>query len=279
MSEFFQSWLALYQDPMFLKFPVATLAISVGSFLVFALPWTLLAWLDPKWAQPYKIQQKPFQVAKYFWPNIARICINSTVMLLILVLVWPLLRFVNMGTGPAPAWYVFVFQITLFLLLDDFLFYWMHRYLHENKWLLRNVHSVHHRIKNTSALDGNYFHWLEFVMIGSLAIVGPILLGSHLYVLYAWIIIRNLEAADGHAGYDFPWNPLRFLPLYDGPVYHDFHHSRFKGNYAGALHYVDRFFGTYIKEYLDYKKNHRYPKKSTATVTSAQEQEKSDALG
>ena len=86
--------------------------------------------------------------------------------------------------------------------------------------------------------------------------VGPIILGSHLYVIYAWIIIRNLEAADGHAGYDFPWNPLRFLPLYDGPVYHDFHHSRFKGNYAGALHYVDRYFGTYIKEYLAYKKPH-----------------------
>jgi sterol desaturase/sphingolipid hydroxylase (fatty acid hydroxylase superfamily) len=261
VTDFFQSWLALYQDPMFLKFPVATLALSVGSFLVIALPWTLLAWLDPKWAQPYKIQQKPFQVAKYFWPNLARITINSLMMLLVLVLAWPVLRFANIGTGPVPAWYVFVFQIIFFLILDDFLFYWMHRYMHENKWMLRHVHSVHHRIKNTCALDGNYFHWLEFVMIGSLAMVGPILIGCHLYVLYVWIIIRNIEAADGHAGYDFPWNPLRFLPLYDGPVYHDFHHARFKGNYAGALHYVDQFYGTYIKDYLDYKKNHIYPVK------------------
>lgn len=111
MTEFLQDWLALYQEPMFWKFPVATLALSVGAFLVFALPWTVLAWFDPQWAQPYKIQQKPF---------------------------------------------------------------------------------------------------------------------------------------------------------YDGPVYHDFHHARFKGNYAGALHYVDGFFGTYIKEYLDYKKQHRYPSASKA---------------
>ena len=257
VSDFFSDWIALYQDPMFLQFPIATLALSVGSFLLFALPWTLLAWVDPLWARPYKIQKKPFQVRTYFWPNIARITINSSMMLVLLILAWPLLRFNNIHLGEVPPWYVWVMQIGFFLLLDDFLFYWMHRWMHKNKWVLRHIHSVHHRIKNTCALDGNYFHWVEFVLIGSLAMVGPILLGCHLYVLYLWIIIRNLEAADGHAGYDLPWNPLRFLPLYDGPVYHDFHHARFKGNYAGALHYVDRYFGTYIKEYLDYKRDHK----------------------
>lgn len=264
MSDLYQHWLALYQDPMFLQLPVATLALSVGSFLLFAAPWTLLAWIDPLWARPYKIQQKPFQVTTYFWPNLARITLNSTMMLLLLLLTWPLLRLSNIHSGDIPAWYIWVLQIAFFLLLDDFLFYWMHRWFHENKWILKNIHSVHHRIRNTCALDGNYFHWVEFVLIGSLAMVGPILVGCHLYVLYAWIIIRNLEAADGHAGYDFPWNPLRFLPLYDGPVYHDFHHARFKGNYAGALHYVDRYFGTYIKEYLDYKASHTYPKAKSA---------------
>ena len=97
VTEFFQAWLALYQDPVFfegavlregltfLEFPLATLALSVGTFLVIALPWTLLAWLDPKWARPYKIQNKPFQVAKYFWPNIARITLNSIMMFLVLI--------------------------------------------------------------------------------------------------------------------------------------------------------------------------------------------------
>lgn len=44
---------------------------------------------------------------------------------------------------------VILAQLVFFVLLDDFLYYWMHRYMHENKWLLRNVHSVHHRIRNT----------------------------------------------------------------------------------------------------------------------------------
>jgi sterol desaturase/sphingolipid hydroxylase (fatty acid hydroxylase superfamily) len=261
MIELFEVMLGFYEDPMFFQFPVMTLLLSVGAFLAIALPWTLLAWIDPDWAKPYKIQQKPFQVREYFLPNLARITINSCAMLIILVLVWPLLRLSSIHAGEIPPWYVWVLQIIFFLLLDDFLYYLMHRWMHENKWMLRNVHSVHHRIRNTSALDGNYFHWLEFVLTASLAIIGPLLVGCHLYVLYVWIIIRNIEAADGHAGYDFPWNPLRFLPLYDGPVYHDFHHARFKGNYAGALHYLDRYFDTYIKEYLRYRKNHVYPRR------------------
>ena len=44
---------SIYNDPMFLKFPIATLALSIGTFLMIATPWTLLAWLDPDWAKSY----------------------------------------------------------------------------------------------------------------------------------------------------------------------------------------------------------------------------------
>lgn len=250
---FINDWLTFYENPWFWQFPAATLLLSVVAFLVFALPWTLLAFIDPAWARPYKIQQKAFQVSRYFWPNMGRIVMNSSIMFLLLIFSWPLIKHSPIQAGTMPAWYVVALQIIFFILLDDFLYYWMHRYMHENKWLLKHVHSVHHRIRNTCALDGNYFHWLEFVMTGSLALVGPMLVGAHIYVLYGWIILRQLEAADGHAGYDFRWNPLHWLPLYQGPVYHDFHHAKFKGNYAGFLPYLDRFWGTYVKEYLAYR--------------------------
>ena len=253
MSTLFTDWLALYQDPMFLKFPVAAMVLSVGAFLVTALPWTLLAWIDPPWARRYKIQQKPFQIAEFFWPGIFRILKNSIILFLLLVLFWPLLRLGNIHGGDVPEWYVWVIQLVAFIFIDDFLFYWAHRLMHENKWLLRKVHSVHHRIRNTCALDGMYMHWFEHVVISTLTLTAPLILGCHLYVLYAWVIIRGIEGADGHSGYDAPWNLLRYLPFYDGAIYHDFHHARIRGNYAGALHYVDRFFGTYVTEYLEYK--------------------------
>ena len=72
-----------------------------------------------------------------------------------------------------------------------------------NKWLLKNIHSVHHRIRNTCGINGNYMHWVEYVLTASLTLLGPILIGAHIYVIWIWVIIRQFEGADGHIGMTF----------------------------------------------------------------------------
>lgn len=241
------SWLVTsYQDPLLIRFPLVTLSLSLLAFLLFALPWTLLAWFDPAWARPYRIQDKPFRVASYLPETLRRIALNSLIILILLLISWPLLRLSGVHDGPTPGIFTFVWQILLFIFLDDFLYYWMHRAMHENRWLLKNVHAVHHRIRNPSAIAGNHFHWIELVMTAGLALVGPLLVGAHVAVVWVWIVIRQLEAADGHTGYHFPWDPLHWLPFYQGAAPHDFHHSRFQGNYAGFLPIWDQVFKTAI---------------------------------
>lgn len=245
--------LALYQAPMFWAFPVATLVLSLVAFLVFALPWTYLAWRDPAWAKPYKIQQRPFYVERFFWPTLARMAINAAIMFVLLVVAWPVLRLSSIHLGELPAWWVVVMQFVFFILLDDFLYYWMHRAMHHVP-ALRRAHLVHHRPQTPFALTGNYFHWFEFVATGTLALVGPLVVGAHLYVVYGWIIFRQLQAADGHAGYDFGLrNPMAWIPSYHGPVYHDFHHAEGEGNYAGFLSHVDHIGDTFAPTYLRYQ--------------------------
>lgn len=241
-------------DPWFWLFPAATLGISFVAFMTFALPWTLLAYLEPKWLKPYRIQAKTIEVRGTFWPSIYHSIKNTAVVFLLLLLMWPLIKQTGIHTGGLPNALIIVLQIVFFILLDDFLYYWMHRYFHENKFFMRHVHSVHHRIKNTCAINGNYMHWFEFACTSGLILIGPILLSSHLYVVWIWVVIRQFEAADGHMGYDIPWNPARLFLIYHGPVYHDFHHAKFRGNYAGFLSYLDGVLGkTHIKQYLDYK--------------------------
>jgi len=248
-------WLNFYQDPWFWQFPITTIAISTGTFVAFAIPWTWIAWKNPKSLRKYKIQDKEFEMDKYFWPSIGRLFTNNLAMLALLVLAWPLIKLTGIHMGELPPWYIIVAQIIFFIFMDDFLYYWMHRYFHENKWLLKHVHSVHHRIRNTCGINGNYMHWIEFSATASLMLLGPVLIGAHLYVVWIWVVIRQFEAVDGHAGYDIPWNPAHWLPVYEGPVYHDFHHAKFKGNYAGFLPYLDRFMGnTYVADYLSYLK-------------------------
>ncbi len=258
VSYFLETWSSFYQDPWFWQFPMTTLAISASIFLLFALPWTLIAWKDPESLRKYKIQDKAFELDKFFWPSIGRMLINNLILVALLIVSWPIIKLSGVHNGELPVWYIIVAQIIFFIFMDDFLYYWMHRWFHENKFLLKHVHSVHHRIRNTCGINGNYMHWIEFSATATLMLLGPMLIGAHLYVVWIWVVIRQFEAVDGHAGYDIPWNPAHWLPLYEGPVYHDFHHAKFKGNYAGFLPYLDRFMGnTYVKEYLTYLKGKR----------------------
>jgi len=249
-----QDYASIFHDPWFWLFPVSTLAISFCAFMIFALPWTLLAYIEPNWLKPYRIQAKPINVKTTFWPSIYHSIKNTLVVFVMLILIWPFIKHTGIHQGDMPNGFVVIAQLIFFILLDDFLYYWMHRYFHENKFLMRHVHSVHHRIKNTCAINGNYMHWFEFACTSALILIGPILLSSHLYVVWIWVIIRQFEAADGHMGYDIPWNPARLFLIYHGPVYHDFHHAKFKGNYSGFLSYLDGILGnTYIKQYLNYR--------------------------
>lgn len=258
VSYFLETWSSFYQDPWFWQFPMTTLAISASIFLLFALPWTLIAWKEPESLRKYKIQDKAFELDKFFWPSMGRMLINNLILVALLIVSWPIIKLSGVHNGELPVWYIIVAQIIFFIFMDDFLYYWMHRWFHENKFLLKHVHSVHHRIRNTCGINGNYMHWIEFSATATLMLLGPMLIGAHLYVVWIWVVIRQFEAVDGHAGYDIPWNPAHWLPLYEGPVYHDFHHAKFKGNYAGFLPYLDRFMGnTYVKEYLTYLKGKR----------------------
>lgn len=269
-----EAWLGFYQDEWFWQFPVTTMLISNGVFLALAIPWTWIAWADPKALRKYKIQNKPFEVKKFFFPSLARLVVNNFMLALLLIISWPLVKHSNVHLGELPAWYFIIAQIVFFIFLDDFLYYWMHRYFHENKWLLKHVHSVHHRVRNTCGINGNYMHWIEFSATASLMLLGPILIGAHLYVIWIWVALRQFEAVDGHAGYDIPWNPAHWLPVYEGPVYHDFHHAKFKGNYAGFLPYLDKYMGnTYIDNYLKYlkaKKHGMSPQEAALAIETKQ---------
>lgn len=246
--------LAMYQEERFFYVGVCSALLSIVAFLVFALPWTWLAHKNPESLRKYRVQGKDFPVGRWLMPSLGRFTFNNLVSFLGVLLAWPVMRLSGMHMGELPPWYVMVGQIVFFIVLDDFLYYWMHRTLH-TPWLYKHVHSVHHRITTPFALTGNYMHVVEFMLTSTLVMLGPSIVGAHVVTLWAWIVFRQFEAADGHSGYDVPWNPGLLFPFYKGPAYHDFHHRRFFGNYAGFFAYLDRLFGgTYSKGYEEYRR-------------------------
>ncbi len=258
--------LATYQDPRFLLVAVITVLISMAAFLIFAAPLTWLAARNPAWAQRWRIQNSRgarglsqaeaqsrgilIQGPEMVRLSLRQWLINNVWMFTGAVAAWPLMSLSAIHTGPLPALWVLALQLLFCIYLDDFLYYWMHRAMH-GRFLLKHVHGRHHRVLAPWAITGHYMHPIEYVLTGSLAFLGPALLGAHVVLLWVWIIFRQWEAAEGHCGYAFPWSPTRGLPGSHGALHHDFHHARVRGNYAGFLGIWDRVFGTEVRNYRE----------------------------
>lgn len=240
---------ARYADPLFGWVVLGGSAVSMASFLAFALPLTWIAWRRPAWSARWRIQTQPADVARWFGPSLRAWLRNNAVLLALLVVTWPAWgHLVTIQVGPWPPSWVVVGQLLLFVYLDDALYWLLHRAMHTG-WLYRTIHRHHHRITRPCAISGHDMHPVEFVLTAALMLVGPMLLGVHVGVLYVWIGFRQLEAAEGHGGFHIPFSPLSWLPGGHGAAFHDAHHARFHGNYAGILGWIDGVLGTYSKGY------------------------------
>lgn len=248
---------------MFWWVPMGTVLLSMVAFITFAAPLTWIAARQPAWARRYRIPNTRgaelseaeaerrnilIQGPRMVRLSLQRWVINNLWMFAAAVAAWPLMRLAGIHLGPLPSWWVLILQFLFCLYLDDFLYYWLHRSMHQ-RFLLKHVHGLHHRVLAPWAITGHYMHPIEYVLTGSLAFLGPALLGAHVALLWAWIIFRQWEAAEGHAGYAFPWSPTHWLPGSDGALHHDYHHARVRGNYGGFLPLWDRVFGTLVKDY------------------------------
>jgi len=137
----------------------------------------------------------------------------------------------------------------------DFLYYWMHRFKHEIRWMWAD-HSVHHsgnrmnvfmnfRLGWTGLIVGTWLMHMPLVLVGfpPSAVITTYALSL---VWQAWIHTDMIGKL---------WSPLEFV--LNTPSHHRVHHSRnviyLDKNYAGILIIWDRMFGTFQEE-LDEEK-------------------------
>ncbi|ONK62189.1 uncharacterized protein A4U43_C07F1300 [Asparagus officinalis] len=195
----------------------------------------------------YKIQKKVNTPAAQWRCIVKLVLYHVFVNLPIMVLSYPAFRYMGLKSSlPLPPWPVVLSQVIFYFILEDFVFYWGHRMLH-TKWLYQHVHSVHHEYATPFGLTSEYAHPAEILMLGFGTVLGPALTGPHLFTLWLWMSLRVIETVEAHSGYDFPWSPSKFLPLYGGAEFHDFHHRVLytqSGNYSSTFTYMDWLFGT-----------------------------------
>ncbi|XP_044980148.1 very-long-chain aldehyde decarbonylase GL1-10-like isoform X1 [Hordeum vulgare subsp. vulgare] len=160
---------------------------------------------------------------------------------------YPAVRAVGIRTGlPLPSPGEVAAQIAVYLLVEDYLGYWIHRLLH-TRWGYDHIHRVHHEFTAPVGYAAPYAHWAEVLILGVPAFTGPAIVPCHMTTLWLWFVLRHLEAIDIHSGFNFPFNPTKLIPFYGGAEHHDYHHrvgGQSQSNFSSVFTFCDYLYGT-----------------------------------
>jgi 4-alpha-methyl-delta7-sterol-4alpha-methyl oxidase len=234
------------------------LMFSVSLFLSFELPFVImnaiLIYLDTRVTRfdVYRIQKDRPKV--FSQPNIVSAIIKGTIRYQIsLILFSPVLYYLlNLRghidmTGPTPSWFTISWQLLLFIVSEDTLFYWGH-YLFHTKFLYK-YHKEHHAftqpIGPVAVLSDPFESLLQIQIAVWLA---PALLPrKHIFTLILWIIIRVHQTIYAHGGYELPYihGKYYFPKLFMGCRPHDYHHRKGVDNYGSFFTFWDHLMGTF----------------------------------
>ncbi|PXF50094.1 Methylsterol monooxygenase 1-3 [Gracilariopsis chorda] len=218
---------------------------QVGGYFLACIPYVLFDIIRPAFANDYKIQAKTYPSKQQMIQSCKDMMVSfSTVVLPMLIFGGFFIERIGITRdGPIPKPLVMLIQIAYFFLVEDFLNYWFHRWLHL-PWLYKHIHSVHHKYDSPFGLVAAYAHPAEVVILAIPTFVGPVAVGPHLYTLMIWQAFRNFEAIDIHSGYEFPYSLKTLFPAYAGTKHHDYHHYMHSGNFASIFTWCDRLYGT-----------------------------------
>jgi sterol desaturase/sphingolipid hydroxylase (fatty acid hydroxylase superfamily) len=142
-------------------------------------------------------------------------------------------------------------------LAEDFFFYWSHWALHHPK-LYKIIHKKHHEYTSPFTITAEYSSVTEY-FFGNIipsAIGLKILAGkSHIFTMWFWVAWRMYATSEAHSGFEFPWSPVRILPLSGSALFHNYHHSHNDGAFGSFFTFWDHFMKTDISFY-QYRTKH-----------------------
>lgn len=150
-----------------------------------------------------------------------------------------------------PSFWVFLLEIVAILMIFDFFYYLVHRFLFHGK-LLRKVHSFHHQARTPTHMDALYVHPLETTIglalfLSAIPLVavmtgGPLNLFA---VAVATLIFTHLNTLN-HVWVNLPYFPFKTVDFITSA--HAAHHVNMdSGNYATLTMLYDWALGTFEK--------------------------------
>jgi sterol desaturase/sphingolipid hydroxylase (fatty acid hydroxylase superfamily) len=155
-----------------------------------------------------------------------------------------LIAFYDNGHGPLAALPLGV-QMIIFLVGEDIILYWTHRYFHgERLW---KYHAIHHSSEELEWISAARFHPINLFLGSVLADVVMFVIGISPNVFVVLGPLTIAHSAFVHANLDWSLGPLKYVIA--GPVFHRWHHTaKERGgekNFAATFPVLDILFGTF----------------------------------
>lgn len=143
-------------------------------------------------------------------------------------------------------------QLVIAMVVIDTWSFFVHWYLHQNKFLYKHLHVPHHRLVVPYSFGGQYMHPIEGfldTMGGTLAVL---LSGMSPRIAMFFSSFTILKLVDDHCGMKLPGNPF-YLFFNNNSAYHDVHHQLYGTKYNFSVYFDiwDRILGTYMPYSLE----------------------------
>lgn len=150
-----------------------------------------------------------------------------------------------------PGYIELISGFILILFIDDIWFYLIHRIMHSNKWLYKNIHIVHHKAMPPIPLDYLFAHPLEAIGATFGIFLGFIVTvlcfgNAYFYLIIVYSLYRTFHELCIHSGQRLL--PKKWLGIIGSSKHHYLHHRHLNGNYASGFTILDRIFGTELEE-------------------------------
>ena len=236
---------------------------SLGLFVIIFLRYLILSgvyhhlfhnWLRDKYQNRFlsisKLKSK--QIKK----EIYRSAISAgifTILGMVMIILWQQGHTAIYTTFDAyPIWYS-VLSALLVLIIQDTIYYWLHRWMHLPR-VYRWVHKDHHMSLRTSAFTSFSFHPLESLLQGIVLPLLVLLLPLHISVILLILIFMTFSAIINHGGveiYPTKWPGIRLAKWLIGASHHHDHHKKFNYNYGLYFTFWDILMGTETPDFKE----------------------------
>ncbi len=151
----------------------------------------------------------------------------------------------TLGTKLWPVGWPLLVQLLLALVVGEFGTYWIHRLMHENRFLWR-FHAAHHSAPRLYWLNAGRFHPLDLFAQYALAVTPLILLGAGEGVIALHALYTAIHGLFQHCNVDVRLGPLNWF--FSMAELHRWHHTKpteeANTNYGANIIWWDIIFGT-----------------------------------